>query len=104
MGRIGRDDLTSDEPVEQHPYRGEVLLDRRLLEILGQRLDIGGDMQRLDIGDFADGVLVAPGEEPRGGAIIGHAGVLVPDRRGGYAAALCFLMNRALGRTPSLRG
>ena len=54
MGRIGRDDLAGDQPVEQHADRGEVLLDRRLLEILGHRLDIGGDMQRLDIGDLAD--------------------------------------------------
>ena len=59
-----------------------MLLDRRLLEILGHRLDIGGDMQRLDIGDLANLVLVAPGEEPATGPIIGHAGILVPDRRG----------------------
>ena len=39
-------------------------------------------MQRLDIGDFADGVLVAPGEEPAAGPVIGHARILVPDRRG----------------------
>jgi hypothetical protein len=37
-----------------------MLLDRRLLEILAERLDIGGDMQRFDIGDFADLVPVAP--------------------------------------------
>ena len=65
MGRIGGDDLAGDQPVEQHADGGEVLLDRRLLEILAKRLDIGGDMQRLDIGDFADLVLVAPGEEPQ---------------------------------------
>ena len=82
MGRIGRDDLAGDQPVEQHAYRGEVLLDRRLLKILAERLDIGGDMQRLDIGDFADLVLVAPGEEPTAGPVIRHARILVPDRRG----------------------
>ena len=64
MRRIGRDDLAGDQPVEQHANGGEVLLDRRLLEVLAERLDIGGDMQRLDIGDLADLVLVAPGEEP----------------------------------------
>ena len=82
MRRIGRDDLAGDQPVEQHADGGQVLLDRRLLKILAERLDIGGDVQRLDIGDLADMVLVAPGEEPHGGAIIGHAGVLVADRRG----------------------
>ena len=66
MSRIGRDDLAGDQPVEQHADGGEVLLDRRLLEILAKRLDIGRDMQRLDIGDLADLVMVAPGEEPRG--------------------------------------
>ncbi len=44
MCRIGGDDLASDQPVEQHADGGKVLLDRRLLEIFPQRLDIGGDM------------------------------------------------------------
>jgi hypothetical protein len=35
------------------------------------------DVQRLDIGDLADPVLVAPGEEPLGGAVIGLPGVLL---------------------------
>ena len=34
MRRIGGDDLAGDQPVEQHADRGEVLLDRRLLESL----------------------------------------------------------------------
>ena len=41
-----------------------MLLDRWFLEILAERLDIGGDVERLDIGDLADLVPVAPGEEP----------------------------------------
>ena len=49
MGRIGRDDLAGDQPVEQHADGGQVLLDRRLLELLPKTLDIGGDVQRLDI-------------------------------------------------------
>ncbi len=68
------DHLAGDQPVEQHANGGEVLLDRRLLKILGHRLDIGGDMQRLDIGDLADLVLVAPGEEPAAGPVIGLVG------------------------------
>ena len=82
MGRIGGDDLAGDQPVEQHPDGGEVLLDRRLLEILAERLDIGGDVQRLDIGNLADLVVVAPGEEPSCSPVIGHAGVLVADGGG----------------------
>jgi hypothetical protein len=59
-----------------------MLLDRRLLKILPKSLDIGGDMQRLDIGDLADLVMVAPGEEPLGGSLIGHAGIFVADGGG----------------------
>ena len=65
--RIGRDNLADDEPIEQHADGGEVLLDRRLLKILAERLDIGRDVQRLNIGNLADRVMVAPGEEPGAG-------------------------------------
>ena len=82
MSRIGGDDLAGDQPVKQHAYGGEVLLDRRLLEILPERLDIGGDVQRLDIGNLADLVMVAPGEEPHAGVMIRHAGVLVANGGG----------------------
>ncbi len=82
MRRIGRDDLADDEPVEQHADGGEMLLDRRLLEILPKGLDIGGDVQRLDIGEVADLVMIAPGEEPDAGMIIRHAGVFVADGGG----------------------
>jgi hypothetical protein len=53
-----------------------VLLDRRLFKILAERLDIGGDVQRLDIGDFADLVPVAPFEEPHDGVVIGLSRVV----------------------------
>ena len=59
-----------------------MLLDRRLFKILAERLDIGGDVERLDIGDLANPVPVAPGEEPHDGAIVRHAGVLVADGGG----------------------
>ena len=39
-------------------------------------------MQRLDIGDLADLVMVAPGEEPLGGPVISHAGIFVADGGG----------------------
>jgi hypothetical protein len=44
-----------------------VLLDRRLLKILPKALDIGRDVQRLDVGDLAELVMIAPGEEPNAG-------------------------------------
>ncbi len=82
LATIGGDDLAGDQPIDQHADRGEVLLDGWLLEVLTERLDIGGDMQRLDIGNFADLVLIDPGEEPHGGAVIGLPCVLVADGGG----------------------
>src|SRR5271157_1483318 len=46
MGRIDRDDLADDEPVEQYADCGEALLYDRLLKILAKRTHIGRDMQR----------------------------------------------------------
>ncbi len=56
------DDLAGDEPVEQHADGSEVLLDRRFLEVLAERLDVGRDVQRLDVGELAQLVVLAPGE------------------------------------------
>jgi hypothetical protein len=44
-----------------------VLLDGGFLEVLAECLDIGRDMQRLDIGELTKPVTLAPGEEPAGG-------------------------------------
>ena len=49
---------------------------------LPERLDVGGDVHRLDVGDLAELVLVAPGEEPADGAVVGHARVRVADGGG----------------------
>ncbi len=61
---------------------GEVLLDRRLLKIPGHRLDVSRDMQRLDIGELAEPMLVAPGEEAGRSPVIGKPRVVVADGRG----------------------
>ena len=82
LATIGGDDLAGDQPVEQHADGGEVLLDRRFFKILAERLDIGRDVERLDIGDLADLMMVDPGEEPNDGVIIGRPRVLVADGGG----------------------
>jgi hypothetical protein len=56
-----------------------VQLDRRLGSCRLQHLYIGGDVDRLDVGELADLVLLDPGKEVAGGPVIGHAGVLVAD-------------------------
>jgi hypothetical protein len=60
MGRIGRDAAAGDEPVEQHPDRSQVLLDRRLLVIFLQAFDIGCEMERFEIIECSELVLIAP--------------------------------------------
>jgi hypothetical protein len=61
--RVGCEHAAADEPVEQHSDCCQVLLNRRLLEIFSQGLDVGGDVQRLDVGQLTDPVSLAPGEE-----------------------------------------
>jgi len=91
MRRVDGEDLADDEPVEQHADRGQMLLDGRPRgralpdgAIAGiqyrQRLQIGGDVERLDIGQLANAVLLEPGEERTRRRVIGHAGVVVFDR------------------------
>jgi kynurenine formamidase len=59
-----------------------VLLHGRLLKTVLHRLDIGGNVQRFDIGDATELVFIAPGEEPTDSVVVGHAGVLVADGGG----------------------
>jgi hypothetical protein len=69
--------------MEQHLDRGEVLLDRRLLEFFSKPADIGSDAHRLDVSQFLDVVApVALGEEAPAGMKIRRAGVRVVDGDG----------------------
>ena len=81
MGRVGGEDLPDHQPVEQHADRGEMLLYGRLGGRGLERLDIGGDVDRLDVGELVNAVLLQPGKKVAHGPVIGHAGVLVADRR-----------------------
>ena len=81
MRRIDGEDLADHQPVEQHADRREVQFDGRLGGCRLQHLYIGGDVNRLDVGQPADLVPLDPVEEVARGPVIGHAGVLVADRR-----------------------
>jgi len=59
-----------------------VLLDGRLGHLALQRLDIGGDVERLDIGELTDPVAFDPAEELCDRPVIRHPGVLVADGGG----------------------
>ena len=78
---IGGDNLAGDQPVEQHADGSQVLLDRRLRHRRLQVLDIGRDVERLDIGDLANAVPFAPSEKLADRPVVGQPGVLVPDGR-----------------------
>ena len=73
-----RHDLAGDQPVEHHPDRGELLLDRRRRDLGLQLLDIGADVMRPDRRRRQAAVL-APGEEPAARPRIGPARVRVAD-------------------------
>jgi hypothetical protein len=57
-----------------------VLLDGRLGGGFLQRLDIGSDVQRLDIDQLSDAALFKPGKKRACGPVISHARILVADR------------------------
>ena len=71
-------DLADDEPVEEHPQRGEVLLDARRREYPGELLDVGRDDHRLDLVE-GEASALAPFGEAAHGREVGEAGVGVPD-------------------------
>jgi hypothetical protein len=48
--RVGRHDLAGDQPVEQHPDRGQLLLDRRRRNLDLQLLYISSNVMRPDRG------------------------------------------------------
>jgi hypothetical protein len=79
---VDGEDLADDEPVEQHANCGQMQFYGRLGGRRLQHLHRGGDVDRLDVGELADLVLLDPGEKMAGGPVIGHAGVLVADGGG----------------------
>ena len=101
MGRVDFENLAGDEPVEEHPERGQVLFHRGRRHLPLQVLDEGGDMEGLDAGQLGQAVGFAPGGKTAGGVQIGAAGVVVVDLRGEEFekrwAALGFGANRRAG-------
>jgi hypothetical protein len=62
-GRIHRRNLTCHKPVEQVLNRGKALFDGRGRSLASQLLDVGGDVQRLHVGDRRDAGAFAPGQK-----------------------------------------
>jgi hypothetical protein len=76
--RIGRDDLAGHQPIEQHAYGRELLLDRRCGNLVLQLLYISGDVMGPDRGR-RQATIFAPGEEPGAGPGVSAARVRVAD-------------------------
>ena len=82
MGRVDFENLAGDEPVEEHPESGQVLLHRGGRHVPLQVLDEGGDVEGLDAGQLGQAVGFAPSGETAGRVQVGAAGVVVVDLRG----------------------
>ena len=78
-GRVGGDNLAHHKPVEEHADRGQLEFDRRSRQAALQLLDIGGDMEWLDVAEMGDADGVRPSGEAADGGGVGLAGVRVPD-------------------------
>ncbi len=77
-GRVVRHDLAGDQPVEQHPHGGELLLHGRRRVGLLHGFDIAGDVIGPD-GWQREAARLAPRQKIRAGAGVGPAGVWVAD-------------------------
>jgi hypothetical protein len=77
-GRICRNHLADNEPIEQHAHGGELVFDGRRRGLRLQLLYIGGDVVRPDRGK-REAAPFAPGEKPGARAGIGAECVRVAD-------------------------
>src|SRR5262249_47538593 len=71
-------DLSGHQPVKEHPYRREVLLNHLRRALPGQLFYVGGDKHGLD-GREASASSLAPFEESSDSPGVGKAGVLVSN-------------------------
>src|ERR1019366_8844324 len=76
---VRRHYLPRYQPVEQHAYTGEMLLDRGSRPLTLQQFDICGHMHRLDASKFANPLPFAPAQEGTSGPRICGPRVFVAD-------------------------
>ena len=79
-GRVVRHYLADDEPIEEHPDGGEVLLDGRSAVAGTELLDVRSDVNRAKARQV-EAERLAPCEEAVTGVCVGSAGVRVADLR-----------------------
>jgi len=79
VGRVRGENLAHYHPIEEHPQRGQPLLDRGLGMLPELVLDEGGDVDRLDLGEILDAKHSTERGELPDRFHVGAAGVLVAD-------------------------
>lgn len=79
MGWIGLHDVAGDQPIEQHPDRGQVLFDGGLGVGAAELFDVSGDVHRCDPGEVLQTPLRAPVGKGVDGLEVGPAGMRVAD-------------------------
>ena len=72
-------DVAGDQPIEQHPDRGQVLLDGRFGVRAAELLDVAGNVHRRHPGKIVQTSRRAPGREGLNGLEVGAAGMRVAD-------------------------
>ena len=82
-GGIYREYLSNPQPIEQHAYGGEPLLDRWRRKSATYILDPGGDVHRFEVKQLDKAGLAAPVEKLAGGTVIGRYHSLNDGRRAG---------------------
>jgi hypothetical protein len=70
MRRIRWHHLAGYQPIEKHPDRREMLLDRRRRPLRLQRLDIGGHVDGLHLAELADPLPYTPAQKSAGSSRI----------------------------------
>ena len=80
--RVLRHHLANDQPVEEHPDRGEQELDRGRGDNFTQALDIGRDMHGTHLAKLVYPVICTPGGKITRRAPVCFSGVSISDLRG----------------------
>ncbi len=79
VGRVHGENLAHYHPIEQHPQRGQPLLDRGLGMLPELVFDEGGHVNRLDLGEILDAMHSTERGELPNRFHVGATGVLVAD-------------------------
>jgi hypothetical protein len=79
MRRVNRNHLARDQPIKEHAYTGEMLLNGWCRHAPAKLLYISGDLDRLDLSEATNALPFAPVEKFSSGPSVGRSCVRVAD-------------------------